>query len=70
MRTCGKILSDLADNTSPDMKPADIVSKRVSESAQNLIGRVLRGRGKKRKLNTSASRKKKKQTPAKKKLTY
>jgi hypothetical protein len=39
MRTGGKILSDLADNTSPDVKPADIVSKRLSESAQILIGK-------------------------------
>jgi hypothetical protein len=66
MRTGGKILSDLADNTSPNVKPADIVSKRLSESAQNVIGRVLRGRGKKRKRNTSALRKNKKHTPAKK----
>jgi hypothetical protein len=48
MRTGGK-MSDLADNTSPDVKPVDIVSKRISQSAQNLIGRVLKGRGRKRK---------------------
>jgi hypothetical protein len=29
MRTGGKILSDLADNMSPDIKPVDIVSKRI-----------------------------------------
>jgi hypothetical protein len=40
MRTGGKILSDLADNTSLDVKPADVVSKRLYESAENLIGRV------------------------------
>jgi hypothetical protein len=49
MRTGGKILSDLADNTSHDVKPADIVSKRFPESAQNVIGKVLRGRTSSRK---------------------
>jgi hypothetical protein len=42
MRIGGKILSVLADNTSPDVKPENIVSKRLSESAKNLIGKMWR----------------------------
>jgi len=37
--------------------PRDIVSRRVSETAQNLIGK-LRGRGRKRKANKAVKRKK------------
>jgi hypothetical protein len=46
MRTGGKILTDIAENQSPDITTHDIISKNVSESAQNLIG-SLRGRGRK-----------------------
>jgi hypothetical protein len=68
IRTGGKILSDLADNTSTKVKSADIVSKRICESAQNLIGRVLKGRGRKRKRNSTPLRKTKpKQTHTAKK---
>jgi len=47
LRTGGKILTDIADNKSPELIPKDIVSKHVTESVQNLIGN-LRGGGRKR----------------------
>ena len=47
LRTGGKILSDLADNTAGDVRPRHIVAKHVSHSAQNLIQNLL-GRGRKR----------------------
>jgi hypothetical protein len=47
LRTGGKILTDIAVNKSPDVSASDIVSKHVTESAQNLISK-LRGRGRKR----------------------
>ena len=47
LRTGGKILSDIAENRSPELRPKDIVSKHVTESVQNLIGN-LRGGGRKR----------------------
>ena len=45
--TGGKILSDLADNTTIDVKPRHIIAKHVSDSAQNLIQK-LGGKGRKR----------------------
>jgi hypothetical protein len=47
LRTGGKILTDIAENRSPEVSPKDIVSKHVTESVQNLIGN-LRGGGRKR----------------------
>ena len=47
MRTGGKILTDIAENKSPELSPKDIVSKHVTESVQNLIGNLLGG-GRKR----------------------
>jgi len=47
--------------------PGDIVSRRVNETAQNLIGK-LRGRGRKRKANKVVERKKN-NGPKKKKIT-
>ncbi len=47
MRTGGKILSNLADNRSGDVKPRQIISKLFSDSAHNLIQEV-RGNGRKR----------------------
>ena len=47
LRTGGKILTDIAENKSPELSPKDIVSKHVSESVQNLKGN-LRGGGRKR----------------------
>ena len=47
LRTGGKILSDLADNTTTDVKPRHIFVKHFSNSAQNLIQK-LRGKGRKR----------------------
>jgi len=52
MRTGGKILADLAQNTNSDVKPRDIVAKHLSES----VGKVLSGRGRKRKRNTATTR--------------
>jgi|SRR5215510_7526309 len=54
MRTGGRILSDIADNTSPDIRTRDIVSKHVGQATQNLIGK-LTGGGRKRKRTTSAT---------------
>jgi hypothetical protein len=47
-QTCtgGRILTVIANNKSADVKPDDIVARRVEESAQNLIQK-LRGRGRK-----------------------
>ena len=45
--TRGKILTDMAENKSPEVSPNDIVSKSVTGSVQNLIG-DLRGGGRKR----------------------
>jgi hypothetical protein len=39
-------LQQTADNTLPDVKPGEIVAKRVSEYAQNPIQKLL-GRGRK-----------------------
>ena len=47
LRTGGKILSDLADYTTTDVKPRHIIAKHVNDSAQNLIQK-LRGKGRKR----------------------
>ena len=53
LRTIGKILTDIAENDSPDVRPRDIVSRH----AQDLIGK-LRGRGRKRKkkMNTTVKK--------------
>ena len=45
LRTGGKILSDLAENTSGDVKPRHIIAKHVSDSPHNLIQKL---RGKRR----------------------
>ena len=47
LRTGGKMLTDIAENKSPELSHKDIVSKQVTESVQNLIGN-LRGGGRKR----------------------
>ena len=47
LRSGGKILTDIAENRSPEVSPKDIVSKHVTQSVQNLIGN-LRGGGRKR----------------------
>jgi len=54
MRTGGRILSDIADNTSADISTRDIVTKHFGQATQNLIGK-LSGGGRKRKRTTSAS---------------
>jgi hypothetical protein len=56
LRTGGKILANMAENTSPDVSAKNIVSKHVSESAQNLMGK-LRGCGRKRPAAKSKKRK-------------
>ena len=53
MRTGGKFLAYLAQNTNSDVTHNDIVSKYLSESTQNLIGKLLNGRERKRKGNTT-----------------
>jgi len=47
LRTGGKILTHIAENSSPELSLKDIVSKHLTESVQNLIGN-LRGGGRKR----------------------
>jgi hypothetical protein len=37
LRTGGKILTDIAENRSPELSPKVIVSKHVTESVHNLI---------------------------------
>ena len=56
LRTGGDILSDMARSTGGE-SPSEIVSRRVNETVQNLIGK-LRGRGRKRKANKVVKRKK------------
>jgi hypothetical protein len=60
LRTGGKILKDIAENEFSDFTTHDIISKNLSESTQNLIGRI-RGRGRKRKPTTSKATASKKQ---------
>ena len=38
LRSRGKILTDIAQNKSPEVSPKDIVSNHVTASVQNLIG--------------------------------
>jgi len=38
-------MTDIAANTSPDVKPGDIIARRVGESAENLKQK-MRGKGK------------------------
>ena len=59
LRTGGKILTDIAENRSPELCPKDIVSKHVTESVQNLI-RNLRGGGRKRARGVTSVTKKRK----------
>jgi hypothetical protein len=65
LRTSGKILSDIAEINSPEVSAGDIVSKLVTESAQNLMSK-LRGRGRKRHAaaTSSTKKRKKKKKPA------
>ena len=73
MRTGGNTLADLVQNTNSDVTSRDIVSKHLSESTQNLIGKVIGGRGRKRKGNTTnqkAKKKKKKAQPEIKEIYF
>ena len=47
LRTGGRILSNLADNTDGDVKPRHIIAKHVGDSAQTLI-QNMRGKGRNR----------------------
>jgi len=67
LRTGGDIMSDMARSTGGE-SPGDIVSRRVNETAQNLIGE-LRGRGRKRKANNKVVKRKKNKGAKKKKIT-
>ena len=60
LRTRGKILTDIAENKSPELSPKDIVSKHYNDTVQNLIGNLRggesrRGRGVSRKKAKRAS---------------
>ena len=57
LRTGGDNLTDIA-RSSCDEKPRDIISRRLNETAENLIGK-LRGRGRKRKAGGVAKRRQK-----------
>jgi len=70
-RTCGKIITEIVKNKSPDVTAEDIISKHVgdtvTESTRHLIGK-LRGRGLKRARRVAPKKqagKKPKKTPAK-----
>jgi hypothetical protein len=43
LRTGGKILTDIAENKSPEVSPKDIMSKHVTESVENLICNLRAG---------------------------
>ena len=58
LRTGGKILSDIAENKSPEVSAGDIISRHVTESTQNLISK-LGGRGRKRAKKTPSKYKRK-----------
>jgi len=62
LRTGGKILIDIAARD--DVSAGDIVSKHVTEYAQNLINK-LRGRGRKRAREALGGKKKKDPKPKK-----
>ena len=47
LRNGGKILSDIADNTSNDVEPRHIIAKHVNDSAKTLVQKQ-RGKGRKR----------------------
>jgi len=47
LRTGCKLITDIAENRSPEMCPKDIVSKHLPKSVQNLIDN-MRGGGRKR----------------------
>jgi len=47
LRTGGKIVTDIAENRTPELSPKDIVSKHVTESVHNLTGNLRVG-GRKR----------------------
>lgn len=71
LRTGGRILTDMADRT-PDVSARDIVTKRVGETTQNLIGK-LRGKGsrkRKRSVPPKKKKKKKKNGVKKRKISY
>jgi len=46
LRTGGNILTDIAENKSPELSPKDIVSSHVTETVQNLISNLRGGGGK------------------------
>jgi len=58
LRTGGDILRDIARSTN-DENPRDIISRRLNETAQNLIGK-LRGRGRKRKTGGGVAKRRQK----------
>jgi len=67
-RSGGKIITDIAKNTSPDVSAEDIISKHVgdvvTETSRRLVSK-LRGRGHKRVRQEKRGRKKPKKKPAK-----
>jgi len=68
LRTGGKILTGIADD--PTGSAHDIISKHLTESLQNLSGRIMSGRGQKRKkVATLRSRKRIKRSPKIKRKT-
>jgi hypothetical protein len=57
LRTSGNILTDIAANTSPDIRPGGIVHKRLGETAQTLIQK-LRGNGRRKRARSPKNKKK------------
>ena len=64
LRTGGKILSDIAENKSPEVSAGDIISRHVTESTQNLISKLC-GRGRKRAKKNPFKNKRKRNKKAK-----
>ena len=64
-RTGGKIIADIAKNTSPDVSAEDIISEHVGDVTERRLFSKLRGRGLKRVKQEKRGRKKAKKTPSK-----
>ena len=59
LRTGGKILTEIAENMSPELSPKDIVSKHVTVSVQYLIGNLRPGGRKQARVVISVTKKRK-----------
>jgi hypothetical protein len=60
LSTGGTILTDIAENNTPEVSPKNIVSIHVTESVQNVIGNLNLYGGKLAKVVTSVTKKRRK----------